>query len=305
MNIGFVERDACPRCGDPEPRLLLDLPYRDPGLARFIENFYHGRVPLEQLEGASYRVVQCRRCEMLYQDQILDSSGMQSLYEDWVDQERSLQKKQQKQAQLEQQYRSQLKTLSKLFDRSPDQVRILEFGMGWGYWSLQARNHGFRVSGFELSQKRRAHASSMGVDSIDRLPLAAAFDCIYANQVFEHLPEPRQTLMSLVACLLPGGFIYLRVPDGRGLAAALERRGWSADMEAVHPLEHINCFTRKTLVQLGAYCGLEAFNPPPRLAPGRLWGGIKRELADRFFTTHVFFRRRRGTGRRYSEVSNS
>ena len=293
MTIGFVARDACPLCSDRNPRLLVDLSYGEPRLARFIEDFYRGRVPLEAITDAIYRVVQCRQCGLVYQDPMLDSVGMQALYEDWVDQARSLDKKQQKMPRLEKQYRGQLQTLAKLFPGAPERVRILEFGMGWGYWSLQAQRFGYQVSGFELSQRRRAHAISLGVHAIERLPSTAQFECIFANQVFEHLPEPRQTLTELVSCLMPDGVIYLRVPDGRGVAETLESDGWSAGMDAVHPLEHINCFTRKTLVRLGASCGLQAFNPPPRLAMGRLWGGIKREFVDRYLTTHVFFRRRR------------
>jgi len=34
-------------------------------------------------------------------------------------------------------------------------------------------------------------------------------------------------------------------------------------------------------------------NPPPRLAWDKPWSGLKREFADRYLTTHLFFRYRR------------
>jgi hypothetical protein len=83
----------------------------------------------------------------------------------------------------------------------------------------------------------------------------------------------------------------IRVPDGRGVAAQLEQRGWSPELGAIHPLEHINCFTRKTLVYFAAKAGLKPFNPPLRLNWGSLWGGIRREVTDRWQTTHLFLRR--------------
>jgi hypothetical protein len=83
----------------------------------------------------------------------------------------------------------------------------------------------------------------------------------------------------------------IRVPDGRGVAARLEQRGWSPELGAIHPFEHINCFTRKTLVNFAARVGLKPFNPPLRLNWGSLWGGIRREVTDRWLTTHLFLRR--------------
>jgi len=292
MACDFVERQACPLCAARDSRLLVEIPYREARLSRFIESFYQGRVPLAQFGERTYRVVQCARCEFIYQDWILGDEGMQALYEEWVDQARSLAKKQQKQARLARQYQGQLHSIAQVFARPPAALKILEFGMGWGYWSLQAQAEGFDVTGLELSPRRRAHAQSMGVKTIEQLSGDIRFDCIYANQVFEHLPEPRRTMADLCACLNADGVIYLRVPDGRRIARMLASHGWLPEMDAIHPLEHINCFSRKTLIRLGRDCGLEPFSPPPRLNLKRLWGGIKRELTDRFITTHVFFRRR-------------
>ena len=134
----------------------------------------------------------------------------------------------------------------------PQQVKVLEFGMGWGYWSRTAQDLGFDVCGLELSPERAAHASSIGVDVIDQLPSTGAqYHFIYANQVFEHLVMPLETLQQLSEQLKHDGVIYLRVPDGRGVEKRLLRCGWSPDIDAIHPLEHINCFTRSSLRDLG------------------------------------------------------
>jgi hypothetical protein len=100
-----------------------------------------------------------------------------------------------------------------------------------------------------------------------------------------------QTLVDLCQQLKPEGIICIRVPDGRGVATWLEQRGWSPELEAIHPLEHINCFTRKTLLSFTTKAGLKPFNPPLRLSWGSLWGGIRREVTDRLLTTHLFLRR--------------
>ena len=292
MQAGFLRRDSCPLCQSGRQRPLCDLGYEDLQLSAFIERFYAGRVTSAQLAEGRYRVVICAECEFIYQDPVLDDAGMHALYHDWVDQAASLQKKKNAGAGLYRQYAGQMQTLLSLFKRPPGQVSVLDFGMGWGYWCRMAQAHGFEVSGFELSGKRCAHARQMGVNVIESLPRdGAEFDFIYANQVFEHLPDPLSTLRELCQCLGRDGILHIRVPDGRGLARPRQGEGWSADMNAIHPLEHINCFTRASLIKLGATAGLRPLQPPLRLNWGSLAGGIRREISDRWLSPHLMFRR--------------
>jgi 2-polyprenyl-3-methyl-5-hydroxy-6-metoxy-1,4-benzoquinol methylase len=293
MSFGFQAREFCPICDSRDRRQLTDIGFDEPRMAAFLQDFYAGRLPLQSLREESYRVFICRNCDFIYQDPILDEAGMQALYEHWIDAARSLRKKQAAGEGLRRRYAGQIRTLARMLPGAPAQRRILEFGMGWGYWSLAAQDQGFDVSGYELSRERREYARGLGVRVIDELPPPGEhFDCIFSSQVFEHLPEPRPTLESLCARLAPGGLVYLRVPDGRGVARTLSRRGWSPDLNAIHPLEHINCFTRRTLIGLGERLGLRQVQPPPRLALGSLLSGLKRELADRYLNTHLFFRYR-------------
>ncbi len=291
MNVAFYRRSVCPLCESAGCKILCEIPYGDRTMANFIEQFYQGRVAAEVLSTETYRVVACEQCDFIYQDPILNENGMQALYQDWIDNAQSLHKKQSAKSKLYRQYAGQVHTLTRLFDQRPGQVRVLDFGMGWGYWCRMAQAHGFDVTGYELSPQRSQHARAMGIQVVDKLPgTGAHFDYIHANQVLEHLPDPLQTLKDLCARLAPGGVVCIRVPDGRGVADILARHGWSPQLDAVHPLEHINCFTRKTLTGMATRAGLTPFNPPLRLNWGSLWGGIRREIADRLLTTHLYLR---------------
>lgn len=293
MSFRFLPRKACPVCGNGNVETLCQLDFGDPRLAGFIETFYAGRVPLEQLAETPYRVRACPRCALLYQDPVLDNDGMRELYERWVDPEPSLRKKQNAGGKLYRRYAGQVQTIARLFaERRPGEVRVLDYGMGWGYWCRMAQAHGFDVSGFELSALRRAHAVELGLRVIEELPgQGGAFDFILASQVFEHLPDPLSSLRELVENLAPGGVIHLRVPDGSGVESWLRQRDWSPRLDAIHPLEHVNCFSRKTLLQLATAAGLRSFDPPLRLSWGSLWAGLRRELRDRWLTTHLYLRR--------------
>jgi SAM-dependent methyltransferase len=292
MTIGFVQRENCPLCGSRVQQMLSDLAFDEAPLAPFLEGFYGGRLAPAELASGRYRIQCCDECDFIFQDTILDDAGMQRLYQDWVDQASSLQKKQTAKATRFLQYAGQVKTLTRLFDKSPQQTRVLDYGMGWGYWCRMVQAHGFDVRGYELSTSRREHARELGVPVMDNLEQAdVEFDFIYANQVFDHLPDPQQALHELCRHLHAEGIVYLRVPDGRDVARHLRQDGWSPGLDAIHPLEHINCFTRATLIQLAASAGLRPVQAPLRLEWGSLYGGIRREIADRWFTTHLMFRR--------------
>ena len=260
----------------------------------FLNDFYQGRVESAQLQLSNYRVMQCHQCDLLYQSEILNPEGLNLLYNDWVDQSKSLQKKRSASSKLFKQYAGQMQSLQALFAARPADIRVLDYGMGWGYWARLAQAHGFDVSGVELSKQRAEHARGMGLLVLDSLPAEGGqYHFIYANQVFEHLTDPRQAMFDLSRSLLPDGVMHIRVPDGRGIAANLRQRGWSGELGAIHPLEHINCFSRASLKYLAGDAGMEVINPPLRLHRGSLIGGMRREIADRFFTTHLYLRKRR------------
>ena len=291
MQAGFEARARCPVCDADERRELCEIDYDDPRMAGCLDTFYAGRLPPQALRGAVYRVVCCRQCDLLFQDPVLDDAGMQLLYEQWIDAACSLRKKQAAGQSFAAKYAGQLKSVAALLGAAGNAQRVLEFGMGWGYWCRAAQDYGFDVRGLELSIERRAYARQLGVEVIDELPPPGAhFDCIYSSQVFEHLREPRQMLQALCARLVPGGLVYLRVPDGRGVARTLLRNGWSPELQAIHPLEHINCFTRGSLQRMAAEVGLRRVDPPPRISWRKPWGSLRREIADRYLTTHIFFR---------------
>lgn len=292
-SAGFYKRDICPACDAADHDPVYQLDYTDNRLKSFLDEFYQGRVDYDILLDQSYQIDKCRRCGLLFQVTVLNGAGQAKLYGEWVDNQKSLKKKQQARTKLLRQYAGQLDTISRICSKPSHQLKILEYGMGWGYWSRMAMAYGFQLHGFELSRERVEHARGLGIEVIEALPEPGPqFDFIYANQVFEHLDQPLQTLLDLIQRLKSDGVIYLRVPDGRGIEKRLKQQGWRPELDAVHPLEHINCFTRASLCAMASKAGLRVLQPPLRIDLSRFWGGLKREVSDRWLTTHVYFTRR-------------
>ncbi|MFT5503848.1 MAG: SAM-dependent methyltransferase [Gammaproteobacteria bacterium] len=283
------KRVGCPICQSITCERVIDKAFSDADLAQFLSQFYSNQIDLDLLENIRFKVAYCADCDFLYQTETLDGSGMALLYDQWVDNQRSLKKKQFGAAKLYRQYAGQVEMINRLINRPPGQVAILEFGMGWGYWSRMAQAYGYQVEGFELSQERIAHAKSMGLTVIDQLPTGDRYDFIFSNQVFEHLPDPLETMIRLGSCLKPDGYIYIRVPDGRGVYNQLKKLGWNSALDAIHPLEHINCFTRRSLIELASKVSLYPIAEPLRINLQRIRSSLVRAFNDRFLTTHILF----------------
>jgi predicted SAM-dependent methyltransferase len=115
----------------------------------------------------------------------------------------------------------------------------------------------------EVSAARIAHATEAGIPVLGWDDLRDKhFDFINAEQVFEHLADPLDTLVRLAAALKPGGIIRINVPPGHDIKRKLQNPDWSLparspeSLNDVAPLQHLNCFTFESLVRMGAKAGL-------------------------------------------------
>ncbi len=294
--IEFVERPHCDLCGCEQPTILLSKAFTDPVIWDFIEGYYAGRVDIALLEDAKYELAQCPVCGFMWQRHILNGAGMKVLYDHWISAEDSLQKKHN--SRQEAGFLRQAK-LIKMFTphKTTTDIHVLDFGMGWGYWCLAAQKIGYSVVGMEIAETRLAFARQQHIESVasfDELN-NQSFDFINAEQVFEHIPKPLDTLTLLAARLAQGGILRIAVPNGRLIPNEVLKPDWKASKNAAHPLEHINTFTHSTLARLGETVGLSVVAQPIMWSQFRegqvLFRSIAASLYRRFFGTVLFFRK--------------
>lgn len=92
------------------------------------------------------------------------------------------------------------------------------------------------------------------------------FDFINSEQLFEHLPAPSAQLQTLAKSLKPDGVIRVGVPHAHDVKYRLALWDWTAadgtakSLNAVAPLQHINCYSGRSLATLGAQAGLREIN---------------------------------------------
>lgn len=267
MNSHFESRESCPCCDAAGGALIYEKPFCASPIREYLEAFYspQGGVEFEFLEGANFTLIECPGCGVIYQKHIANDALMARLYDRWIDPEKVFAFIDGKQdAAYFMSLAKQVANVVTWFRRPPSELSCLDFGMGWGHWCRIARGFGCAVAGVELSDARIAFAKKAGLEVIAHGDLATRkFDYINTEQVFEHIPHPLATLLELKHSLKPGGLLRISVPDGWGIKRKLERGHWLApkmsrdSLNAVAPLEHINCFDYHAIVKLAARAGLE------------------------------------------------
>lgn len=270
----LIERLHCPACRATELETVYSSRFDKPPIRGYLESFYERMRPedFRLLEGADFTLSLCKCCGLIFQKLIGDSALLESLYESWIDPGRSREAK--LNTTLDERLvdlRDILLGLAKI-GRPPAGLRVLDFGMGWAEWCGMALGFSCAAYGTEISRTRRAAAEARGVTvlSWEDLP-AHRFDYINADQVIEHLPEPLGTLQRLRKCIEDRGLLKVGVPDGRGILRKLAKPDWMAPKEsrrslnAVAPLEHINCFRHRSLVMMARRAGFIPVRIPLRL----------------------------------------
>jgi 2-polyprenyl-3-methyl-5-hydroxy-6-metoxy-1,4-benzoquinol methylase len=135
--------------------------------------------------------------------------------------------------------------------------------MGWGRWCEIAQSFGCRAHGTEFNKICIERASHKGITVVDYADIPKyKYDFINTEQVFEHLPNPLETLLHLKKGLAPDGLLKISVPDGQGIKRRLKTWNWKApkhsseSLNPVAPLEHLNCFNHDVLAAFALTAGL-------------------------------------------------
>jgi SAM-dependent methyltransferase len=266
--LGFVQRGTCPVCASGRCELLLELAFDRPPISSYLHTFYAGRLASDALSNGRFALLRCGICDLVFQRDVPDDEFLRYLYgaatgDSEVRPGRGL--------RVRQGYSFQVEQLLKYWKAPPDHVEVLDYGAGAGDWLSMAAAYGCRTFAVELSHTRTDQLIRRGQTVLDpeNLPVGH-FHFINTEQVFEHLVEPMATLERLAAALRPGGLVRVSVPNGSDIDRRLSDPDWAAakdsprSLNAVAPLEHINCFNRRSLVTLGQRAGLRPFAYPAR-----------------------------------------
>ena len=242
----LIKRNVCPACSKSNFKIIFSLFYSDEKLSSFLKLYYGNRVDLDKIKNNKYTLLECINCSLMFQEEIPGNNFSKILYEDLIDTEISFNKKNNFEIKYKKKLSYEIKLINSLFKKNLKFIDILEFGAGWGYWSKYMKEKGFNISAFEISENRINFMKKNNINVINKLDNSKnKFDLIYSEETFEHISDPRETLLTMSKLLKDNGFILLRFPSNYLFKSKLNNN-YRPKADCAHPLEHINLFNKKS-----------------------------------------------------------
>tara|TARA_A100001391_G_scaffold204169_1_gene198800 strand:- start:24771 stop:25673 length:903 start_codon:yes stop_codon:yes gene_type:complete len=262
-------------CGGDSYATIYSTRLAGDALSTYFEEVFAPRGGLDKglLGDTNFVLCRCSECSGLFQLHIPGSELLQEIYNPNLSAD-VIERKKRGKADPAARYRhaAEIISLLSLFPKAGQGLSVLDYGVGWGHWAVMAKAFGFKVFGTELDKDRANFARQNGIEIIDDEDIPNhAFDLINTEQVFEHLPKPLETLRHLSRGLSEDGIIKVSVPNSHGVERSLSAPEWrkvNEHLNPVAPLEHINCFKRKSLTLMAQRVGLTE-RPLPVIAQYR------------------------------------
>ncbi|ABW30719.1 class I SAM-dependent methyltransferase [Acaryochloris marina] len=267
----FVKRNKCPICSSKEFKTIYSGEFLNEEVSIYLKNAYGTSLNsfLQSVNDANYSVLQCSGCDLIFQEYIPNSEFITKLYSQCNETGSFPSPVKDYGLSYYSIYCQDIFQILAFIDKPPSSLKVLDFGMGWGRWALMTKALGCEVYGVELSDRKVEFAKNNGINivQLDRMPMQK-FDFINTDQVFEHLANPVDVLAELKQSLKVGGIIKICVPNSFGIRYRLHKMDWTApkgsfkSLNPVAPLEHINCFYRKSMLNLAETVGLSEVKIP-------------------------------------------
>jgi len=253
------QRKFCPICNEHRGEVEFSICYDSSKIKEFFNSFYgdrrniESRINMEFFHGEKLIIRYCPKCKFYWHEYILGKDGMIELYEQWTDPNYSRQQRND--------WSRRRSSINKALyiegffkgKKKPEELRVLDFGMGWGGYLMSVNALGSEAHGVEISKVRRDSVKNKNIKTYaDLSELDGKFDVIASHQTFEHVPNPKKTLSSLVEMLNPDGFLHINTPIAKGkpnMSRVLRKGPFT-------PPEHINGFTPHSIVRLVNMCNL-------------------------------------------------
>lgn len=206
---------------------------------------------------AGFDLLQCKRCHLIWTDPLKEDLKKRigegkKLGADWADciyrSNAEFQKKRFSR-QLDMFLRNYKKTLDLEF------LSILEVGSGLGYFLDVCNDLGINVEGCDISARCVAFANRehkrCRQGTLDAHYQAGIFDAVFAFNVIEHVPNPKEFLVEARRVMKPGGMLVLETPVVESLFHCLANLGYVISRGrlgwfGLKPSGHMYKFSKKT-----------------------------------------------------------
>ncbi|MEN9918634.1 MAG: hypothetical protein RL662_1070 [Bacteroidota bacterium] len=156
---------------------------------------------------------------------------------------------------------------SELYPFIPQDIdRTLDVGCASGIFSEYLKKHrGCETWGIEV-QTEVAEIAKTKLDKVltglfEEVKLQLPnkyFDCIFFNDVLEHMTYPEACLTAIKSQLQDGGYVVASIPNMRNfnvLKELLFQQSWEYKDEGILDRTHLRFFTKKSIINMFTRCG--------------------------------------------------
>jgi 2-polyprenyl-3-methyl-5-hydroxy-6-metoxy-1,4-benzoquinol methylase len=250
-----------------------------------------------KLENVNFDLIKCNSCKFIWQKNSPNEKFSYDLYDKIIDKKESLIKSKNKFQQRQHKYKNEINFIINQFHNT--KVNILDFGAGWGHWLNSGDKLKFNPYALEMSYYRKKYISNLGIKVIDYDSVGDYknfFHFIRLDQVVEHLSDFKVVFELIKKLATKDCIFYLSVPDGESIIQNNSRI--KIEKGAIQPLEHLNCFSRYSLIKLLLMEGFEKitlfeiiYMHVKSLLKGKICISLfLRDIKDCFFSTSIKFR---------------
>ncbi len=255
--MNLKERLECPFCKNNNFKTLFKEKYCDTKLRNFISMYYKSKFLAEILENDFYEICECFDCSGMFQKYEPDEEFSDFLYDKIISSENSFQKKTDYLEKNRNKLNQDFLMISGLLSNQTSDIKILEFGSGWGSWSKFMKSKLLNITTCEFSEKRHKHLLENGINNIKHIDeINDKFDFIYSEEVLEHVSSPLNILNKLKKLLKANGFMFHRFPSSYNFKKKLNAE-YTPNKDCAHPLEHLNIFNKRSFLKMCEINNLE------------------------------------------------
>lgn len=204
----------------------------------------------DQISKIKYELLKCDECKFIWQKYIPNENFSLDLYEKIIDNDESLKKSKKKYQSQKKSFFKEIKKIISKFDKK--KINILDFGAGWGHWLMSGQNLSYNSYAFELSPSKIKFLLLNKIKVLNFETINSYqnyFHYIRMDQVLEHLDKPNRTLEIIKKLGREDCIFYISVPDGAKIINN-NNKILKIQKGPIQPLEHLNCFSKKSLKKI-------------------------------------------------------
>jgi 2-polyprenyl-3-methyl-5-hydroxy-6-metoxy-1,4-benzoquinol methylase len=240
----FEKVEKCPLCGSND---LIELFTIQDRLSEELMKKIYLENKRAFLKEITNHLVICNGCQLIFLSPRLNKDCLSRLYKLWysygyqqIFNDEKLIKNRKEEFR-----RYHYRLISKYF-KEPG--CLLDVGCGTGLFLDLCRNDGWDIQGVEFNKDTYIYAKEVfGLDifngdflSFD--PRSKRYDVITMFDFLEHVENPIENLMHAHRLLVPGGFIFIRVPNVNSLQSNIMKKKWYGIIS-----NHLFYFNAKTI----------------------------------------------------------